>query len=357
MRPDRRAALGAIAAGFSAAALPAPAIAQSRIEWRMITSWPRNLPGPGVTAQRLADRITRASGGRLTVTLFAAGEIAPALEVLTQVGRGTAQMGHTAALFWAGRMPAAPLFTAGPFGLLPLEHMAWIGSGGGQTLWDELYAGEGVKPFMAGNTGIQMGGWFNREISSAADLSGLKMRIPGLAGLVMQKLGAVPVTIAPGEIVPALQTGVIDAAEFLGPFSDLASGFHKAAKYYYSPGWHEPNGTGEAIVSLDAWTGLPDDLKAVVEQACAAENAFALAEAEWLNGEALKALRETPGVELREFPADMLAAARTAASEVLDELASRDAMSARIVESWRAAVAHQRDWSKISLSALLAARA
>ncbi len=352
MRLTRRSAFGAMAAG-AAAVIARPTIAQTGIRWRMITSWPKNLPGPGVTAQRLADRITRLSDGRLTVTLHAAGEIAPALEVLTAVSRGAAQIGHTAPLFWAGKMPAAPLFTAGPFGLMPLEHMAWIEQGGGQALWDELYAEHGVKPFMAGNTGIQMGGWFNREINSLADIRGLKMRIPGLGGLAMQKLGAVPVTIAPPEIFLALQSGVIDAAEFLGPFSDMASGFQKVAKYYYSPGWHEPNGTGEAIVALDAWQALPDDLKAIVETACLAENAYSLAEAEWANGDALVALAAEHQVELREFPADFIKAAKAASVEVLDELASRDALTGRIVKSWRAAVAHQAQWSSLSAGALL----
>lgn len=356
MKIDRRRALGALGMGAAASAFARPAIAQGLVEWRMVTSWPKNLPGPGVTAQRLADRIGALSGGRLRVRLYAANEIVPALEVLPAVSSGTAQIGHTAPLFWAGKMPAAPLFTAGPFGLLPLEHITWIDHGGGQPLWDELYAPQGVKPFMAGNTGFQMGGWFANPVESLADIKGLKMRIPGIGGLVMQKLGAVPVSVAPPEIFTSLQTGVLDATEFLGPFSDMAMGFYKVAKYYYTPGWHEPNGTGEAIVSLDAWNGLSDDLKAVVQTACAAENIFSLGEAEWANAEALRKLTSDFGVEVREFPADFMDAARQAAAEVLDDLAGRDELTGRIVASYRAAGVHQAEWSARSIRAFLSVR-
>ncbi|MCB1450392.1 MAG: TRAP transporter substrate-binding protein [Nitratireductor sp.] len=357
MKTTRRSAIAAFGATAIGATLSAPSVlSQEKIEWRMITSWPKNLPGPGVTAQRLADRINTLSGGRLSIRLYAAGELVPALEVLNSVASGVAQIGHTAPLFWAGRMPAAPLFTAGPFGLTPLEHITWIDHGGGQALWDELYAPQGVKPFMAGNTGFQMGGWFRKEINSLADIKGLKMRMPGLGGLVLARLGGTAVTVAPPEIFTSLQTGVIDATEFLGPFSDMAMGFQKAAKFYYTPGWHEPNGTGEAIVSLEAWNALPDDLKAIVETACRAENIFSLGEAEWLNAEALKRLQSDFGVEVRNFPTDFLDAARAATRDVMDELAARDELTGRIVESYRQAAFHQAQWSEISLTAFLSAR-
>ncbi|GIL02819.1 MAG: C4-dicarboxylate ABC transporter [Alphaproteobacteria bacterium] len=356
MTITRRRALGALALSAAASPLARPALAQGRIEWRMVTSWPKNLPGPGVTAQRLADRITTMSDGRLRVRLHAAGEIVPALEVLPAVSAGVAQIGHTASLFWAGKMPAAPLFTAGPFGLTPLEHITWIDHGGGQALWDELYAPHGIKPFMAGNTGFQMGGWFTRPIDSLADVKGLKMRIPGLGGLVMQRLGAVPVTVAPPEIFTSLQSGVIDATEFLGPFSDMAMGFHKVARLYYTPGWHEPNGTGEAIVSLAAHEALPGDLKAVVAAACAQENIISLGEAEWANAEALARLTGELGVEVRAFPDDFMAAAREQTDAVMAELAARDALTGRIVASYRGAAKHQAAWSAQSVRAFLAVR-
>lgn len=355
MKSNRRTILGTLAAA-PAGALATPALSQTRQQWRMVTSWPKNLPGPGVTAQRLADSITALSGGRLEVKLHAAGEIVPALEVFSAVSGGAAQMGHTASLFWGGRIPAAPLFTAGPFGLTPLEHITWIDHGGGQEIWDELYAPFGIKPFMAGNTGFQMGGWFKEELAGLDDLKGLRIRMPGLGGAVIQRLGATPVTLAPGEILTALQTGTIEAAEFLGPSSDFAMGFYKAAKFYYMPGWHEPNGTGEALVSTAALGALDTDLQAIVRHACAAENILALGESEWMNAERLRALVDEKGVKLRNFPDEIIKAARLASLEVLDDLAETDALTARAVESFRAASTHLGPWSKVSVQKFLAAR-
>lgn len=354
-RINRRKSLALLAAA-PAAALATPALSQSRIEWRMVTSWPKNLPGPGITAQRLADSITAMSDGRLTVKLHAAGEIVPALEVFSAVSGGAAQIGHSASLFWGGKIPAAPLFTAGPFGLTPIEHITWINHGGGQAVWDGLYEPFGIKPFMAGNTGFQMGGWYKKELHSIADLRGLKIRMPGLGGEVMRRLGASPVTIAPGEILSALQSGVIDATEFLGPSSDFAMGFYKAAKFYYSPGFHEPNGTGEALVSRHALAELPADLKAIVENACAAENILSLGESEWMNAARLKLLVEEKGVQLRDYPQDILQAARIATIEALDSLSSLDPESAKAVLSFRNASTHLKDWSTQSVQKFLAAR-
>ncbi|NKB51617.1 MAG: ABC transporter substrate-binding protein [Rhizobiaceae bacterium] len=353
---NRRNALSLIAAAAPGAALATPAIAQTKIEWRMVTSWPKNLPGPGVTAQRLADSITKMSDGALTVKLHAAGELVPALEVFSAVSGGVAHMGHTASLFWGGKVSAAPLFTAGPFGLTPIEHITWINHGGGQAIWDKLYEPFGIKPFMAGNTGFQMGGWYKKELKSVADLRGLKIRMPGLGGEVMRLLGASPVTLAPGEILTALQSGVIDATEFLGPSSDFAMGFYKAAKYYYAPGFHEPNGTGEALVSKAALQQLPNHLQAIVEHACAAENILALGESEWMNAARLKVLVEEKGVQLRDYPADIIEAARIATSEALDSLAARDPLTAEAVNSFRAASSHLKDWSSESVQKFLAVR-
>ena len=353
---NRRNAFGILGAAPATIALSTPSIAQNTIQWRMVTSWPKNLPGPGVTAQRLADSITTMSDGRLTVKLYSAGEIVPALEVFSAVSDGVAQMAHTASLFWGGKVPAAPLFTAGPFGLTPLEHITWLDHGGGQAIWDKLYEPFGIKPFMAGNTGFQMGGWFKKELQSLEDLKGLRIRMPGLGGEVMRKLGASPVTLAPGDILTALQSGVIDATEFLGPSSDFAMGFYKAAKYYYAPGWHEPNGTGEALVSLKALAELPADLRAIVEAACAAENIRALGESEWNNAARLKLLIEEKGVELKDFPTDIVSAAKSASGEVLDALAAKDPLSGEVVASFRAASRHLNHWSAESVRKFLAAR-
>lgn len=356
---SRRKALGlagAGAVGAVAGGLSAPAIAQTVIEWKMVTSWPKNLPGPGVTAQRIADNIAALSGGRMRVRLYAAGELVPALEVFDAVSGGTAQMGHSASFFWQGKMPAAAFFTAVPFGLTPLEHMTWIEQGGGQAVWDALYAPFGVKPFMGGNTGFQMGGWYNKEIASLDDIKGLKIRMPGLGGEVMRKLGATPVSLPPSEILTALQSGVVDAAEFLGPWSDLAMGFHKATKLYYAPGFHEPNGTGEALVSAAALAGLPDDLKDIVRHVLRAENALALTESEWMNAARLADLTSQFGVIVKSFPDEVLAAARDAAKEVLATFLEKDAANRAVYESFAAARDQLSPWSKVSQQAFLSAR-
>ena len=247
-------------------------------------------------------RIAALSGGRLEITVSAAGEIVPAFEVLDAVGSGVAEMGHTAAFYWQGKEPAAAFFTTVPFGLLPNEHVAWIDAGGGQELWDALYAPFGVKPFMGGNTGVCMGGWFRREIKSRDDVRGLKIRSLGLGGEVYRRLGAIPQTTSPGEILIALQSGMIDGAEFVGPGSDIALGLYRFAPFYYGPGFNKPNGTGECIVALKAWNALDADLKAIVPHACAAEASFALAEMERLNIEALQTLTTREHSQLRSFP-------------------------------------------------------
>ena len=228
----------------------------------------------------------------------------PAFEVLDAVGNGVADIGHTAAFYWQGKMPAAAFFTTVPFGLTPSEHVAWIDAGGGQALWDELYAPFGVKPFMGGNTGVCMGGWFRRELKSLADLHGLKLASLGLGGEVYRRLGATPQTTPPSEILTSLQSGVIDGAEFVGPGTDIALGLYRVAPFYYYPGFNKPNGTGECIVALKVWNALADDLKAIVAHACAAEANYALAEMERLNAQALEALvrraqRQTRGVSRR----------------------------------------------------------
>ncbi len=355
-RPTRRRALGLISASATLPVLATPALARGMSQWRMVTSWPKNLPGPGVTAQRLADRIAEMSDGRLKINLHAAGEIVPGLGVFDAVANGTAQMAHTAPLFWSRKFPAAPLFTAGPFGLTPVEHITWIDHGGGQKLWDDLYASSGIKPFMAGNTGYQMGGWYKKPLTGLGDLKGLKIRMPGLGGAVMRKLGALPVSLPPSEIFTSLTTGVIDATEFLGPYSDSAMGFHKIAKNYYSPGFHEPNGTGEALVSKSALSKLPKDLQAIVGAACAAENIFSLGESEWNNAASLKHLVANEGVEIRAFPEAIIIAARSATVEVMDELAGGDEMTAKIVSSYAKAASHLDPWSKVSIRAFLSAR-
>ncbi len=351
----RTLARGGAAGLLGAVAAPALARAETR-RWRMVTSWPKRLPGPGMSAERIAEHIGALSGGRLEITVSAAGEIVPAFEVLDAVGTGVAEMGHTAAFYWQGKEPAASFFTTVPFGLTPNEHVAWIDAGGGQALWDELYAPFGIKPFMGGNTGVSMGGWFRRELKSRDDLRGLKVRALGLGGEVYRRLGAIAQTTSPGEILVALQSGVIDGAEFVGPGSDIALGLFRFAPFYYGPGFNKPNGTGECIVALKAWATLDAELKAMVTHACAAEASFALAEMERLNIEALLTLTTRDNVQPRSFPRDLVAAARAQASDVLGELAGRSEKARKVHDSYMAFRARIAAWSRISLQAVLEAR-
>lgn len=349
---------GFASAGLAAAGLvAAPAIANAQtVKWRMVTSWPKRLPGPGMSAERIAERVRTLSGGRLDIAVSAAGEVVPAFGVLDAVGNGVAEIGHTAAFYWQGKMPAAAFFTTVPFGLTPTEHVAWIDAGGGQALWDELYKPFGVKPFMGGNTGVCMGGWFRRELKSLADLRGLKLRSLGLGGEIYRRLGATPQTTPPSEILTSLQSGVLDAAEFVGPGTDIALGLYRVAPFYYYPGFNKPNGTGECIVSLKAWDGLSADLKAILAHACATEANYALAEMERLNAQALEALTTQHNVKLAAFPNDLVTGARKQADDVLGDLAARDTNTAKVHGSYKAFRDRVATWSHVSIEAVLRAR-
>lgn len=344
-------ALGAAATGFAR-----PAIASNRLEWKMVTSWPKGAPGVGVTAQRLADRITKMSDGRLTVKLYAANEIVPALEVFDAVGRGTAELAHTASFFWQGKVKASVFFTTMPFGLAPSEHAAWIYQGGGQELWDRLYAPFNIKPFMAGNSGSQMGGWFKREIKSLSDMRGVKIRSAGLGGDLFERLGATSVLLAPGDIYPGLQSGLVDAVEYLGPWSDRAFGFFKVAPYYYWPSFNKPNGTAECLVNRSAFDALSDDLKAVIVNACAAEDAFGLSEADWENARALRELAKDDKIFIHPFPDDLLQKAAELAPDLVRGAGSGDALAEEILASYEQALALSKGWSKVGRQAFFSAR-
>ena len=338
-------------------AVAAPAVARAEtLRWRMVTSWPKRLPGPGMSAERVAERISALSGGRLQITVQAAGEVVPAFEVLDAVGGSVAEMGHTAAFYWQGKQPAAAYYTTVPFGLTPMEHVAWVDAGGGQALWDELYAPFGVKPFMGGNTGVCMGGWFRRELKSLDDLKGLKVRSLGLGGEVYRRLGATPQTTPPGEILTSLQSGVLDGAEFVGPGTDIALGLYRVAPLYYGPGFNKPNGTGECLINLKVWEGLAGDLKAIIAHACAAEASFALSEMERLNAQALAALTERNNVRLMSFSADVVGTARRQAADILAELAGRSDIARRINDSYAEFRSRTAAWSRVSLKAVLEAR-
>ena len=328
----------------------------TRFEWSMATSWPPGLPGLGTGARSLADRVTRASGGRLNIKFYAAGELVPAFEVFDAVSRGAVEMGHGAAYYHKGKVDAAQFFTAIPFGLNAQEMNSWLYYGGGLELWRELYEPFDLVPFPAGNSGVQMGGWFNKEINSVDDLKGLKMRIPGLGGEVLRRAGGTPVTLPGSEVFTALQTGSIDASEWVGPYNDLAFGLQKAARYYYYPGWQEPGPTLELIVNRDAWMSLPDDLQAIVETAAQAVNCDMLAQYVHGNTTALQTLKSDPDVEVRPFPPEVLDLLNGIADEVIAEMAAADPVIARIYESFTAYRDIAADWQRISEQAILETR-
>ncbi len=339
-------------AGLAAPSQAAPA----RIRWKMVTTWPKNFPGLGTGAERLAKLINRLSGGRMEVRVYGAGELVPAFETFDAVSRGTAQMGHGAAYYWKGKNPAFQFFSTVPFGLTAEEMNGWLFYGGGLKLWRQAYADFGLVPFPAGNTGVQMAGWFNKKIRSLDDLKGLKMRIPGLGGEVLKRAGGTPVNLPGGELFTALKSGAIDATEWVGPYNDLAFGLYKAAKYYYYPGWHEPGTTLECIVNAKAFAALPADLKAVVAVACQAVNADMPAEYAARNGEALKTLVEEHHVTIERLPDDVLARLKALSDEVVAELAGHDAFARRVFESYQAYRKRVSAWTDLSTRPYLNAR-
>ncbi len=338
------------------AAGPARPTGGKPIHWKMVTTWPLNFPGLGSGANDLAQRITRMSGGRLVVKVYGAGEMVPAFETFDAVSSGTAEMGHSSAYYWKGKMAEAQFFSTVPFGMTAMEMNAWLYHGDGLKLWRETYAPFGVLPFPAGNTGVQMGGWFNRPIESLDDLKGLKMRIPGLGGEVLKKLGGTPVNLPGAELFTALQTGALDATEWVGPYNDLAFGLYKAARYYYAPGWHEPGTTLELIVNRQAFEALPEDLQAIVESAAMASNNYMLSEFMARNPHALQSLMKEHGIQPRHYPEDVLQAFRQAAGEVVQELADSNAAAGRIHQSYQSFMEQSRAWSALSERAYLEAR-
>lgn len=356
----RRRAAGALAGtvgGVAAAAFPAPAPAQGRTRWRMVTTWPRGFPGPGTGAERFARSVAEASDGRLTIEVLPAGEPVPAFEAFRAVTDGTADLMHASPVYWQDRMPAVVFFAAVPFGMTTGELQAWLRHGGGQELMDELYDGFGLKPFPAGSTGVQMGGWTNREIRATADLEGLRMRMPGLGGEMMRRLGAEIVSLPAGEIVRALKAGALDAAEWIGPWNDLALGLHEVAQHYYWPGVHEPASELEITVGKRQLTSLPGDLRALFEACCRAEAATLTAEFNARNGAALTTLIRRHGVQLKRMPDEVLVAMGTAAGQVIAERRdSGDAATRRVAQSFLSARAELKAWTTIGEYAFTRAR-
>lgn len=330
--------------------------AQETFQWKMVTSWPKNFPGVGQGPERLAELVEKMSDGRLTIDVYGAGQLVPGFEVFDAVSEGTAELGHSASYYWKGKAPAAQFFAAVPYGMTAQEMNAWLHYGGGLELWNELYDQFGVDVMTAGASGVQMGGWFNTEINSVADLDGLKMRMPGLGGEVMSRMGVAIVNMPGGEIFTSLQSGAIDATEWIGPYNDLAFGLYQAADYYYYPGWHEPTVMFEAIVNEEALAELPDDLKAILETAVRDVNQAVLDEYTARNNDALETLVNEHGVELRRFPDDVLAEAKRHSEDVVAELAGTNDMAQKIYDSYRAFQDKVVDYHAISEQAFLNAR-
>ena len=337
-----------VGAGIAASAVPVMAKKEKTFRWKMVTTWPPHFPMLGEGADNFAKWVDEMSGGRLKIQVYGGGELVPPLGVFDAVSQGTVEMGHGAAYYWAGKSPAAQFFAAVPFGFNAQSLNAWLYSGGGLEIWEEVYKKFNLKPFPVGNTGVQMGGWFNKEISSVDDLKGLKMRIPGLGGKVLAKAGGNAVLVAGGEIYTNLDRGVIDATEWVGPYHDLKMGFYKAAKYYYYPGWHEC-GTGlEAMVNLNAWNTLPDDLKAIVNAAAYKCNMWMLSEFEAKNNGALQELVKKHNVQLRQFPEEVLKQLKKLSLEVLEEVAASDPMSRKAYDSFLSFQKNIFDWNKVT---------
>jgi len=333
--------------GSADCATDASANSIETFEWKMVTAWPKDFPGLGTSANYLARIIGEMSGGRLTVRVYGGNELVPPFEVFDAVQRGTSEMGHGVAYYWKGKIPAAVFFTGIPFGLTGNEVNGWYYYGGGLELYREVYEPFGVLPWPAGNSGTQMGGWFNKEIKSVEDLRGLKMRIPGLGGEVLTRLGGTTVNIPGAELFTALQSGTIDATEWVGPMNDLAFGLFRAAKCYYYPGWQEPGSPIECIVNAEAFAALPADLQAIVTYACQAANTDMYAEFESRNGAALQRLVEEYGVELRPFPDEVLKELRRVTFEFIEEQAAADEMSGKVWASLKAYMENVGSWTRI----------
>ncbi|MEL6979193.1 MAG: TRAP transporter substrate-binding protein [Pseudomonadota bacterium] len=344
----RRFLQGAALTGVGATALAAPAIAQERVEMTIVSTWGRDFPGLGTSAQRLAARIPELTDGRIQVEYFASGEKVGAFDVLDEVAAGNSQAYIAADYYWKGKHPAWAYFTAVPFGLTFAEMESWMRFGGGQQLYDKVAADFGIKGFPCGNTGVQMGGWFNKEVETADDLKGLKMRIPGLGGDVLTKLGASTVTLPGTQIYENLISGAIDATEWVGPFNDRAMKFYEAAKYYYYPGMHEPASQLCMGMNKSWWEGLSKTDQVILQAACTEENTRQMSETNARNGEALKALIDQEGVELREFSDDIYESFGEAAAEVFDEVRQHSDLANEVHESFLAARSEIGGWMKLS---------
>jgi TRAP-type mannitol/chloroaromatic compound transport system substrate-binding protein len=343
----------ALTGGVATIAAPAVVRAQTTFNWKMTSFYGPNAAfysaGPG-SAKDLVKRIEEMSAGRLKIQFYGAGELIPAAEGFDAVSSGTVEMNYANSYFWTGKTFAGQYFTAVPFGLNFQGINGWMYDGGGLELWREVYDKFSLVPFLCGNTGVQMTGWFRKEINSPDDLKGLKMRIPGLAGRVYRELGVDARLLPPGDIFPALERGVIDAAEFVGPYLDRQLGLHKVAKYYYTTGWHETATASELTINKAKWNSLPADLKAIVENACAACNVISEAWCQKNNAEAMEDLIKNQGIIARPLPDSVIAALRSANEKILAEAVAKDPVTKKVHESYMGYMAKYRQWAHYSES-------
>lgn len=334
----------------------APAILSKKRSLKMVTTWPKNFPGLGTTAQDVSARIDRLSEGQIKIKVYAGGELVGPLGAFDAVSQGKADIYHGAEYYWQGKSKAYNFFAAVPFGMTAAEKNAWIRFDGGQELWDKLSADFKIKPLLCGNTGTQMGGWYNRDINTLDDFKGLRIRMPGLGGDVMAKLGATPVTKPGSELYQALAQGNIDATEWIGPWNDLAFGFHNIVKNYYYPGIHEPGPALSMGINLDLWEDLSPLEKEIFQTATAAQNDLTYAEFNARNARALDTLINEHGVQLKRFSDEILTRMAELSAEVMEEAANSDAITREVYESFKASRASSMRWNAISEMAFTSAR-
>jgi len=331
-------------------------VPEQTYEWKMITSWPKNLPALGTAPELFADSVEKMSNGQMQIRVYGANELVGGLEVFDAVSAGTAEIGHSGPYYWQGKINATPFFSTIPFGLTGTEMDAWLAFGGGNELWKEIYAPFNLIPVRGGNSGTQMFGWFNKEINSLEDLQGLKMRIPGLGGEVFARAGGVPVTMQVSDVFTALETGALDATEWVSPYNDLAAGYHTVAQYYYYPGWHEPGSSLETIFNKEAFEALPEDLQEILLAASEVMNKRIHDELTARNNEALQTLINEHNVELRRLPDDVLQEFRRFSEQVILEMAAVDETSQRVYQSWKSFLDGVSAYHRIAEDAYIEAR-
>ncbi len=336
--------------------LAAPAISKNRRQLRIATSWPKDFPGLGIMPNRFAKAVNELSEGRIDIKVYAAGELVGAAECFDATSTGAADMYHAAEYYWQGKSKGFSFFTAVPNGMTAAEIMGWVDFGGGQELWDDLSARFNIKAFQAGNTGHQTGGWFKRKIESLEDFKGLKMRMPGLGGEVIRRLGGAAVKLSGGEIYQALQSGSIDATEWVGPWNDLAFGFYREAPYYYAPGFHEPGASLAVGINLDIWNSFTPSEQAMIAYACKSANNASLGEYTYENAKALETLKREHNIYPQFFSEEMSAQIGRISEEVVHDLGTSDPITQKIYESYLKVRNQSRGWTEMSDGKYIAAR-